>query len=66
MEKEKERKKKGEGEREREKEIAPAEFAAATTAGRARAPVGDAQRVARNEGKKGMGRRKFPERNSKD
>ena len=46
-------KRKGKG--EREKERVAAGFTAATAAGRARAPVGDAQRVARNEGKKRMG-----------
>ena len=44
-------------EREREREIASVEFAAVTAAGRARAPVGNAQRDMRNEGKKRMGRR---------
>ena len=59
-EKERKKKKKGERrkkEREREREIAPAEFAAATAAGQARAPIGNAQRDMRNEGKKRMGRR---------
>ena len=55
-EKKKEKERGREREKEREKrEIAPAGFTAATAAGRARAPVGDAHRVARNEGKKGMG-----------
>ena len=55
-EKRKGKRKKIKRERERErKEIAPAEFAAATAAGCARALVGNVQRVARNEGKKGMG-----------
>jgi len=48
------------------RERVAAEFKAATAAGKACVPVSDAQRVARNEGKKGMGRRKFPGRNSKD
>jgi hypothetical protein len=74
-EREKEEKKKGKRKKEKgrereikeiEKEIVPAEFAAATAAGRARAPVGDTQCVARTKGKKGMGRRKFPGRISKD
>jgi hypothetical protein len=42
---------KGKGGKRRKKET-PAGFAAATAAGRARAPVGDAQRAARNERKK--------------
>ena len=44
-----------EKEREREKKIErfTAGFTAVTAAGRARAPVGDAQRIARNEGKRG-------------
>ena len=47
------RKREGESEKKREREIATVGFAAATAAGLARALVGDAQRVARNEEKKG-------------
>jgi hypothetical protein len=56
-EEEVERRRKKKKEKEKERERVAAGFAAATAAGRAHAPVGDAQRVAQNEGKKGMGRR---------